>query len=215
MYNVTFSYGKDIQIPKSVITNKTDKILQVYYSIGTSQYISYSSLGLSIGDSLYIKKPLTSANIYISTISYIAPAVLTIATNPGRYPLGICERMGFIEPFVKKDKTLVSYPLYNYCGTYVVTFGNHYTTYPEDEPYDSSASTVSTNSVLAICFKKGDFVEEVRLTATRGKEMEAIQKINTLFRQESDINFDYFLSSSRNPIKSVDTIVSNNTSGAY
>ena len=215
MYNVVFTYGKNIQLPKSVITSKTDTTLALYTTIGQTGYVSYSELGISVGDEIYIKKPGTPVPVYISTVSAVAASTLTISSNPGKYPLGICQRLGFIEPYIRKEKTLVSYPLYNYCGTYVVSFGNHYITYPENEPYDSSTTAVSTNSVLAICFKKGDTIEEVRLTSDRGREMESIKKINTLFREENDINFDYFLSSARNPIKSVDNIVSNNASGGY
>lgn len=215
MYSVIFTYGKDIEIPASVITSSTDTTLSQYYLSSEPGYSAYNELGLSVGDDVYIDKPSGASSVYISTISAIAAGTLTISSNPGTYPLGICQRNGFIVPYVKKEKTLTSYPLYNYCGMYVVSFGNFYTTYPANEPYESSATTTSTNSVLAICFKKGEVIEEIRITVLRGRELEAIQKTNAAFRAESDLNFDSFLSKQTNPIVSVDTIVSNNISSGY
>ena len=217
MYNIIFSYGKDIHLGECDVAAKNSNLLVSHWLTTDAKFRDFATLGLAVGDKIFIQDPNNaySYRTLISTISSVATGVITMSSNAGNIVYGAVQRYGFVKPIVQKAKTLMLYPRNNFLGMRVVSFGESYTTYPEDIEYAGGSTITSTHSVLAIMFKQGDGIEEVRISVQKDEERVVMQQISAAFREENDIVFDSLLIKKNNSIISVDSIVSNNTASGY
>jgi|TARA_R100000084_G_C4653981_1_gene151619 uncharacterized protein affecting Mg2+/Co2+ transport len=217
MYNIIFSYGKDVHLGECDVTAKNTNLLVSHWLATDEKFRDFATLGLAVGDKIFIQDPNSSYSYktLVSTISGVATGVITMSSNAGNIVYGAVQRYGFVKPIVQKEKTLILYPRNNFCGMRVVSFGESYTTYPEDIEYAGGSTITSTHSVLGIMFKQGNSIEEVRITVQIDKEKETMKQISEVFREENDIFFDSLMTKKNNAIISVNSIVSNNTASGY
>ena len=194
MHYITFSYSKPVKMPRCVITAQDDTTMSSYWNSTESEYVDFTTLDLSVGEKLYFN------NVFFARISAIAASTITLSTNPGQYIYGEILRNGFINVDIKRTPDVYCYSIDKYCGA---------------APISSEVTKVTTNSIIALYFEKGNNIEDVKISVTPGYESGIINDINKYFRRGKDISFSSEKIKINKDILYIDSIVSSNNIKSY
>tara|TARA_R100000742_G_C4278764_1_gene102011 strand:- start:3672 stop:4313 length:642 start_codon:yes stop_codon:yes gene_type:complete len=187
MYNVLFSYGKNIELGQCVITAQDDTSMASYWNTTEEYYVDFTTLDMSVGEKLYIDEG--QYNIYFARVSAIGASTITLSGNPGQVIYNKVLQKGSISPYIKRPIELYSYPIENYCGASVYKAGHSHRVFAESNPILSDSTLTTTNSIISLYFEKVNNIEEVRIEVKPGSEAEVINSIQKAFREKRDINF--------------------------
>jgi hypothetical protein len=214
MYHVTFSFGRNINVGRCVISSSTDTTITSYYESTSSSFQDFTSLKIVPGHLLYINTQNYS-NVLLGRVSAVTATTITLATNPGVYAYEQVLQNGFIEIYVKTITSLYSYRQDKYCGALLTKQGENYRAYSLTSSIDSDAITVTSNSIISLYFEKPNGIDEVRVNVQEGNELNALQAINQLITNEKNVDFSTFISTQDNKILSINGIVSNTATDNY
>tara|TARA_R100000458_G_C8270983_1_gene245715 strand:+ start:690 stop:1340 length:651 start_codon:yes stop_codon:yes gene_type:complete len=206
-YHVVFGKSKSVDVGRCSIESNTDKTITSYWDSSSSLYQDFTSYGINTGEVLYLREG-GNVPIFLGRVESISSTVLTLYANPGMFAYEQVLQNGFMLPYVIKGRELYSYPLHKYCGASLVKVGENYKSYSLTTSIESESTTVDTNSVIALYFEKGDAMDEVRVSVKAGKENIAIRKINNIFSQQKNIDFQTEISQADSTIIGIDSIVS-------
>ena len=196
-------------MPRCVITAQDDTTMSSYWNSTESEYVDFTTLDLSVGEKLYFN------NVFFARISTIAASTITLSTNPGQYIYNEILRNGFINVDIKRTPDVYCYSIDKYCGAALIKKGESYNTYPESAPISSEVTKVTTNSIIALYFEKGNNIEDVKISVTPGYESGIINDINKYFRRGKDISFSSEKLKINKDILYIDSIVSSNNIKSY
>ena len=221
MYNIVFSIGKNISLGSCVITASDDTTLAQYHttddvSRGTreSLYVAFTTLDVLVGEKVFISPGFVS-KVLLGRISAIASGSITLTDNPGQIAYHEVLKKGFINPFINRIPDIYSYPMDKYCGMSLIKKGEEYRTFAEINPILSDSTLVSTNSIIAMYFEKGNRVEEISINVRPGEEMDAIKNINGVLKNKKDIDFSSDISTKYSSIIGINSLSSSNKTKGY